>query len=104
MLLSEKRTLSLININTDISLCNFGYPIKSSILNNKSYCLCPPSYYGDYCQYQSERLTVLLKIQTRYYMNPLTVFRLIIYLLNENNVILSYDEIIFNYQSDYYDK
>jgi hypothetical protein len=67
LLLSEKQ------INSDLYICNLGYPIKSMISNNKTYCLCPPSYYGDYCQYQSERLTVLFQIQTRYSMNPLSI-------------------------------
>jgi hypothetical protein len=90
---SEKRTYSLINYNC---LCNKGYSIES--FGRKSYCLCPPSYYDDYCQYQSERLTLLIKIQFQYDINPSLVYRLIIHLLDENNQTISNDEIVYNRQ------
>ena len=99
-ILSERRTSSL----TNIWICNGGYPIQSLIFNDKFYCLCSPSFYGDYCQYQSERVTVLIKFQLQYDIDFLTVFRLIIYLLNENSVIISHDEILYNRQFDMNDE
>ncbi|CAF1580370.1 unnamed protein product [Adineta ricciae] len=84
------------DLDNDLWLCNQGYPIQSFTSNKKFYCLCSPSYYGDYCQYQSERLTVYIEAHIAHYFNPLTVFRLIIYLLNENHTIISHDEMIFN--------
>ena len=88
--------ISLLNNNLHVSLCKLGYLIKSSSMNH-SFCFCPPSYYGTFCQYQSEHLTILLNIQTRYLMNFSTVFRLMVSLLNENQVIQSYDETVFTY-------
>ncbi|CAF4029208.1 unnamed protein product, partial [Rotaria sordida] len=99
LLKSSKRSSPFkMTISSIVSLCNYGYPVRSSVLNNSFFCFCPPSYYGDYCQYQSERLTVKLLVQPRYYMNPLTVFRLFIYLLDENNRIQSHDEFIYNHK------
>ncbi|CAF1449836.1 unnamed protein product [Rotaria sordida] len=38
--------------------CNLGIPVSLRVTNNASllYCLCPPSYYGDICQYQNQRI------------------------------------------------
>ena len=96
LIIPEKLQISLLNNNLHLSLCKLGYLIKS-LSTNHSFCFCPPPYYGTFCEYQSERLTILLGIQTRYLMNVLTVFRLMISLLNENQVIQSNDEIVFTY-------
>ncbi|CAF1150052.1 unnamed protein product [Didymodactylos carnosus] len=40
--------------------CNRGILVRS--YNNTKICLCPPAYFGSRCQYQSERISVLLKI------------------------------------------
>ena len=76
-------------------LCNDGYPLE---LNNQSTFLCSPSFYGNFCEYQSERLIVVIKIQSEYQIDPSTVFRVMIYLIDENERILSFDEIIHNSQ------
>ena len=81
--------------------CNGGYPIESL---NGFVCLCSPSFYGENCQYQSERLTLLMKIQLQYDIHLNRVFRVMIYLLNENNLVISHDEIIYNRQFDEHDE
>ncbi|CAF1525356.1 unnamed protein product, partial [Didymodactylos carnosus] len=68
--------------------CHRGIPIESKEGNR---CLCPPSYYGDLCQYQSERLTIYLQIETSsdddYHE---TAFKFLISLMSEeqNNTTL----------------
>ena len=74
-------------------LCNFGFRIRSL---NQSICLCPLTYFGEYCQYQSEYLIVVLQVRLLYFLEPSTVFRLFVYLINEDNVILSYEQIVYN--------
>ncbi|CAF0944269.1 unnamed protein product [Adineta ricciae] len=67
----KMRLISFENIDfdKDVWLCNQGYSV---LLNNKFNCLCSPSYHGNYCPYQSERLTVFLEIRIAYYFNPAT--------------------------------
>ncbi|CAF1031787.1 unnamed protein product [Didymodactylos carnosus] len=78
--------------------CNRGILMQTLLNNNDAIleCLCSPGYYGDYCQYQSRRITVLLKIVPAIYFNPSIIFRLIIYLLNENDSVVSHEEIVYN--------
>jgi len=40
--------------------CHRGYPLR---LSTRIVCLCPMSYYGDYCQYQNQRVSLTLKFQ-----------------------------------------
>ena len=94
----NEKMISEIKINNELFSCNFGYLVRSSKMNNRSYCFCPPSYYGDYCQYQSEHLIVWLKIQIAYAMETSTVFRLVLYLLNELNLVVSSEEVVCNVQ------
>lgn len=80
----------------DWSKCNLGYPIQSTKQMKKFFCLCPPSYYGDHCQYQSEHLIIQIQIDIAYPMDVTTVFRLIVYLFNEDNLIESYEETVYD--------
>ncbi|CAF0960838.1 unnamed protein product, partial [Rotaria sordida] len=45
--------------------CNRGMPIRLRMGDNTSMlsCLCPPSYYGDQCQYQNQRVSLTLGIR-----------------------------------------
>ena len=54
-----------------IWLCNHGYPVRSTNSSTQYLCLCPPMYYGEQCQYQSERLSVHLKLKQSYYFHSL---------------------------------
>ena len=46
--------------------CHRGISISLRINMNTSKlaCLCPPSYYGDRCQYQSDRVSLTVQIRT----------------------------------------
>ncbi|CAF4885923.1 unnamed protein product, partial [Rotaria sp. Silwood1] len=65
--------------------CHRGIYVHSSNLKKNFSCFCPPSYYGDRCQYQTKRLSVLLQLQTpaTFYRN--LVYRLIISLIDPLN-------------------
>ena len=95
---SLMRSNSIINIYDKENLnCNRGIPIrirKNDDDDNNNYrlfCLCPPSYYGDQCQYQNERVSVT--IQVRVISEWLSVFTFIIKLIDDNGIIESHDSI-----------
>ncbi|CAF1484909.1 unnamed protein product [Didymodactylos carnosus] len=73
-----------LNAN-DSDYCNRGTVVMS---NGIRQCLCSPSFYGTFCEYQSERLTIHLKIETLGILSQ-SILRFLICLLieNTNNVI-----------------
>jgi hypothetical protein len=44
------------------NLCHRGLNLRINEIN--LLCLCPPSYYGDNCQYQNERLSLAIQFQS----------------------------------------
>ncbi|CAF1426236.1 unnamed protein product [Didymodactylos carnosus] len=84
--------------------CNRGILIETHNISDFK-CFCPPTYYGDRCQYQSERLTLYMQIQTSSSsFNRSSVFRFIIYLFNDRkNSIIIEEQIVCSsyYQSSY---
>ena len=61
--------------------CHRGYPLRLSSNRNQIVCLCPPNYYGDYCQYQNQRVSFTLQFQT-YSDSRRTLFSIIIQLID----------------------
>ena len=47
--------------------CHRGYPLRLWFNHNQTsndiICFCPPSYYGRYCQYQNQRVSITFKFQ-----------------------------------------
>jgi hypothetical protein len=57
-------------------ICNLGIPIKNN--NGRTQCLCSPSYYGDYCEFQVDRVSIVTHLNlTKYNGN---------YTINNNNL------------------
>ena len=99
---SGDQTSSLIESSMEENLwaCRQGYPMKAWDLDRTTLCLCPSFYYGNSCQYQAERVTVFLKIQYLYYISPMTVFRLLLFLLDDQQKVISHEELIYHPQLD----
>lgn len=77
-------------------LCNRGVPVSVRTGNGsivKKKCLCPPSYYGSFCQYQNQRISVT--IQFGAVQDWKTIFTFIIQLIDDRypTTIYSYERI-----------
>ncbi|CAF1142465.1 unnamed protein product, partial [Rotaria magnacalcarata] len=89
---AEKRS-SVIYNSPDAWRCNRGVSIGIRIDSNQTrlYCLCPPSYYGDRCQYANQRVSVT--VQIRVTSNWTNIFVFLITLIDNEKNIESYDYI-----------
>lgn len=68
--------------------CHRGIPID---YRTNIHCLCPPSYYGNRCQYENERVSLTLKIISN--AESKTMLTIIVLLVDENGEIQSHDQI-----------
>ena len=79
---------SILLNNSQVSLnqfsCGRGVPVY---FQDKIKYLCPPTLYGPFCQYQSQRVSVTLQIGVLQWRMP---FIFIIYLVDKNEMINSY--------------
>ena len=77
--------------------CNRGILIhrwNESLNNSQLFCLCPPAYYGDLCQYQNQRVSLTIQIQVTFEWR--TLFAIAISLRDdEQGLIESYDQITY---------
>jgi len=74
--------------------CYRGIMIKNRITGNYG-CLCPSSYYGIYCEMQSEHLTIFYRIETPPIFEQNSIYRLVFYLFDESEQILSYETMTY---------
>ncbi|CAF0858086.1 unnamed protein product [Adineta steineri] len=71
---------------TIVWFCNRGIAILE---RNVRRCLCPPSYYGERCQYQSQRVSLSFRITTLELRN---IFNLVIMLVDNTSLIHSHEQ------------
>ncbi|CAF1371545.1 unnamed protein product [Adineta ricciae] len=90
-----RRDLSGIDVNKHSWFCNLGFPIYG--IDNKTIesCLCPPAFYGERCQYQSNRIILTYRIDVPGYLEN-QMLKFVFFLYNTNTTeIVDYDEIVF---------
>ena len=79
-------TKQSINHPVDI-YCKRGISVYANDSNGR-YCLCPPAYSGDRCEYQNERVSLTMQFRTTEWS---TVFNVIIMLLDNCTTIHSFE-------------
>ena len=87
------------DIDSPEQLCHRGIKImvasKDDIILK---CLCPPSLYGDRCEYQSQRVSLTVQAQSS--SDWREMFTFIFILLTDNNEIESYDHRYYSPSTD----
>ena len=76
------------------SNCNRGILIAFGQEKNDS-CLCPPSYYGDRCQFQNERVSLTLTFFKNCTSNCQGIYSLYMFLIDQTNLIHSYEQLTY---------
>ena len=87
------------------SRCHRGLDVRVWLDNENNVttrtCLCPPSYYGNVCQYQNERvsLTLLFIASPTFWQIPLVIM---VSLIDDDNerIIHSYEQLTYWYTQD----
>ena len=74
--------------------CNHGLYVRHWLggTNFTYKCFCPPSYYGDLCQYQNQRVSLTMQVKL---MTKTTVYEIIVSLIDDNDYqqhIISYHQ------------
>ena len=90
---TQKSNEMMTQRSTDIWRCNRGFDIRIRMNNqrDKIFCLCPPSYYGDRCQYQNERVSLTMKIEMT--SNWRSIMTFVIILFDHEKILQSFDYI-----------
>ena len=75
------------------SMCHRGIPFRVRMSDNTSkfFCLCPPSYYGDQCQYQNERVSLI--VHARLTSDWRQIFVFLVTLIDDKGNIESHEHI-----------
>ncbi|CAF2548696.1 unnamed protein product [Rotaria sp. Silwood2] len=83
----------------DISLawyCHYGVLTLFNGVNKNKACLCPPSYFGSQCQWQSQRVSLTLQFRTQNVISSSLIFQSVIMLIDEQGSIApNYEQITY---------
>ncbi|CAF2788390.1 unnamed protein product [Rotaria sp. Silwood2] len=106
---SNSMIAHLSMINKYDHRCHRGLSLQVLLDSDKNLttltCLCPPAYYGDRCQYQNQRVSLIMEINA-----PLksrhTLFVLVITLIDDSieRIIHSYEQLSYLFIRDRYAK
>ncbi|CAF2762362.1 unnamed protein product [Rotaria sp. Silwood2] len=105
---SSEQSNSLIKLtgNQENTILNKQFPIDRTDICNRGigiyvgismtmHCLCPPSYYGDRCQFQSQLVSLILQFSRMCETNCQEAFGIIITLIDQDNIIHDHEEITY---------
>ena len=87
------RSHHLLYLNDRTWFCNRGIVLFVGRREQRR-CLCPPTYYGDRCQFQNQRVGLVLKFTT---LDPLrwrAAFYVLVILLDHGSVVQSYQDLM----------
>jgi hypothetical protein len=80
--ISDRQQLAQI-YSREAWMCNHGVAVRQHNNAIIDVCFCPPSYYGRYCQYSSDRLTIITHFEDLTNTLSSTVKILTVFLTNQ---------------------
>ena len=103
---SPDRRLSTVQITVQHQQrCHRGLPLRVWSGNERNStnttCLCPPSFYGDMCQFQNQRISLTIKLQV-YSDSRRTPFAVVVTLIDDTHerIIHSHHQLTYLYIRD----
>ncbi|CAF1003630.1 unnamed protein product [Adineta steineri] len=99
--------------NTQLSVIQYGSEVLNKIIDFRrawicnrgvlvyvgtelaEHCLCPPSYYGDRCQFQSQRVSLTVKFRKECTLNCHGVYGIVLTLIDQNHTTYSYEQLTY---------
>jgi hypothetical protein len=75
-------------------ICNRGILVFVGIEKNEQ-CLCPPSYYGDRCQFQNQRVSLTLQFSKECAPICYGVYGIVLTLVDNDQSIHSYEQLTY---------
>ncbi|UJR12115.1 hypothetical protein I4U23_016293 [Adineta vaga] len=92
----EQQSATLTNIV--LWQCNSGMYVRSTIHPSGFFCLCPNYYYGDRCQFQRKRISLILYLRIGNFVdNEIPIFKFVVLLVRHNTTssIISHEQFIY---------
>jgi hypothetical protein len=78
----------------DAWICNRGIVVFVGIQKNEQ-CLCPPSYYGNRCQFQNQRISLTLQFGKECAPSCHGVYGIVLTLVDNDQDIHSYEQLTY---------
>ncbi|CAF3318798.1 unnamed protein product [Rotaria sp. Silwood2] len=88
--ISKLHQKKMVLPNIDFALiryCHQGIVVLTGV-NERKECLCPPSYFGNRCQWQNQRISLTLQFSVRSKISMMAIFQMIIMLIDEQGHIV----------------
>lgn len=86
---------SSISESLAVWYCNQGLYIRSADNSSDFHCLCSDHYYGDRCQYQRRRISLILQLFIKDSFDRRSSFKIAALLVRQNTTIVSHDQYLY---------
>ncbi|CAF4840347.1 unnamed protein product [Rotaria sp. Silwood1] len=91
-------TMQQITDNVNTQQCNQGLHVRSASSSIRFYCLCSDHYYGDRCQYQRKRVSLILRPSITDSFDHQSSFKIVVLLVHQNTTIVSHNQFLYEPQ------